>query len=249
MIVKSFLGVFLVILLVSVTEQDRGVDGHRRTQDDHDYSELAEYDDEDPHQEVIDGDEEEHELSGGRRLSHEDEDDDDRHYGHRGEDRENSRGRNGGSRNRGSEEQSYDPYSHERAPTYSESSEYDHSGDYDNSNYQQHSSTPSSYSNIDHYLHLIQLHSVPSDLAQYADSYLQHSKNSIRYYASHAKDFEKIRPCLESVVKYSNLLNDDLAKEYIRCQRKCYLERLNSYTSAISQYTVTTNACINNRLH
>nr|AGT96447.1 27.6 kDa salivary protein [Phlebotomus orientalis] len=258
MIVKSLLGVFLVILLVSVTEQDRGVDGHNTDHEEYDYSHVDEYDDENRHH-VVNGDEEEHEMARGHTKSHE-QDDDDYLFSHgydgyddgEDEDEQQSYSRGGDravSHRRGSQEQSYDPHSGQRAPGYAESSEYEHSGDYDNSHYQQYSSTPSTANQIDHYLNQIQLHSVPADLAQYAESYLKHSKDSIRYYAAHAKDFEKIRPCLEAVMKYFNILNDDLAKEYVRCQRQCFLDRLNSYTTAISQFTVTTNNCINNRLH
>uniref|UniRef100_C6G4E5 27 kDa salivary protein B n=1 Tax=Phlebotomus arabicus TaxID=578135 RepID=C6G4E5_9DIPT len=255
MIMKSLLGVFLVILFVTVTEQDRGVDGHK-TLDDHDYGDLAEYD-EDHHRKVID-ESDDIELSGGRTRGHEDDDDDeytrDHHYGHGTNDGvdqdrrgQSSSGGNAGSRSRGNQEHSYDPYSGQRAPSFSESDEYEHSGDY-NSQSQQYSSSPSSHL-VDQYLHLIQLQGVPSDLAQYAETYLQHAKNTISTYGYQAKDFEKIRPCLESVVKYFNLLNIDLANEYNRCKRKCFLDRLNSYTTAISQYTVTTSACINSRMH
>uniref|UniRef100_A0A6B2EMR6 Heavy metal-translocating P-type ATPase n=1 Tax=Phlebotomus kandelakii TaxID=1109342 RepID=A0A6B2EMR6_9DIPT len=241
----------------SSDSHDRGVDGHKRNHEDYDYSHLEEYDDEDRHH-VINGDEEEHEMAAGHPQTDEDEEDDYSHgYSHdydegEDEDERESYSRGGGDagyHRRGSQEQSYDPHSGQRAPGYSDPSEYEHSGDYDNSHYQQYSSTPSTTNKIDYYLNQIQLHSVPADLAQYAESYLKHSKDSIRYYASHAKDFEKIRPCLENVMKYFNILNDDLAKEYIRCQRQCYLDRLTSYTSAISQYTVTTNACINSRMH
>nr|ABA43056.1 29 kDa salivary protein SP08 [Phlebotomus perniciosus] len=257
MIVKGLLGVFLVILLVCVTEQ--GVDGYHRANGDYGYSYENRH-------HVVNGDEEEHEIkhTNSRKFddddylfshgyaAYDDEDDEDERQGYsRGGGGAGDSSRDPGFYRRGSQEQSYDPHSGQTAPGYSESSEYEHSGDYDNSQNQQYSSTPSNanVNLIDQYLHLIQLHSIPSDLVQYAESYLTHAKNSIRYYAVHAKDFERIRPCLESVTKYFNMLNDDLAREYVRCQRQCYLDRLNSYTTAISQYTVTTNACINNRLN
>uniref|UniRef100_F6JYG3 28.0 kDa salivary protein n=1 Tax=Phlebotomus tobbi TaxID=33402 RepID=F6JYG3_9DIPT len=265
MMVKCLLGVFLVILLVSVTEQDRGVDGHNRDHEDYDYTHMDDYDGENRHH-VTNGDEEEHEMTRGHAKSHEDDDDDylfsHGYDGYDDEEDEHERqsystggggtgdgGSDPGFQRGGGQDQSYGPHSGQRAPGYSESNEYEHSGDYDNSHYQQYSSTPSTANQIDYYLNQIQLHSVPSDLAQYAESYLKSAKDSIRYYAAHAKDFEKIRPCLEAVMKYFNILNDDLAKEYVRCQRQCFLDRLTSYTSAISQFTVTTNNCINQRMY
>uniref|UniRef100_A0A1L8DKK1 Putative serine/threonine-protein kinase clka n=1 Tax=Nyssomyia neivai TaxID=330878 RepID=A0A1L8DKK1_9DIPT len=134
----------------------------------------------------------------------------------------------------------YVPYG-QQSPYITGDAVPEHSGDYDHSQYDPHL--------VEDYLNRIHLQGVPSDLAEYANSYLQYAKDTIRASASHAKNFENIRPCLEHLAQYFNILTDDLANEYRRCSNKCYYNRLESFSTSVSQYTSTTNECIQNRLY
>ncbi|XP_055703050.1 uncharacterized protein LOC129801766 [Phlebotomus papatasi] len=132
---------------------------------------------------------------------------------------------------------SYDPYNGHVGQRPIDEIEY--SGDYDNTN------SPAYTSNqVNDYLDRIRLHNLPPNLAKYAESYLNYAKNAVRTYGSYAKNFNTIRPCLESLVQYFNLLNDDLANAYERCQDDCFYSRLDSYSTSVTQYTATTNECI-----
>ncbi|XP_055688127.1 sarcoplasmic reticulum histidine-rich calcium-binding protein-like [Lutzomyia longipalpis] len=131
----------------------------------------------------------------------------------------------------------YAPYG-EESP-YLTGDAVEHSGDYDNSQFNSHL--------LEEYLNRIYMHDVPEDLAQYARSYLDYAKDSVRSSASQVKNFENIRPCLEHLVQYFNILTDNLASEYKRCSTKCYYDRLTNFTNSVSQYTRTTTECIYNR--
>lgn len=133
---------------------------------------------------------------------------------------------------------SYDPYSGRVGQRPIDEIEY--SGDYDNT----YSPAQDTSGQVNDYLNRIRLHNLPPHLAQYAQSYLNYAKNAVKSYSSYAKNFNDIQPCLESLVQYFNLLNDDLANAYKRCQDDCFYSRLDSYSTSVTQYTATTNECI-----